>query len=57
AELQDELRERGLPVSGNKDLLIRRLQQDDDEPEPEEEPDEEPENGDENDGDDDGEEE
>jgi len=36
AELQDELREAGLPVSGSKDELIERLA--DAEPEPEPEP-------------------
>ena len=42
-ELQDELRERELPVSGTKDELIARLEEDDDalvtEPEPDDGPD------------------
>ena len=41
ADLSEELRSRGLPVSGNKDVLIARLQADDveDEDVPDEEPD------------------
>ena len=55
ADLRDELRERDLPVSGNKYALIARLQADDEEveeePDPEDEP-EEPEEEPEDDGED-----